>query len=731
MNRIVVLLLILLTLIFFLPFLSGEQVFGLRDHALYFYPLRQLMVEQVRAGHLPLWNPYLYGGMPLLASLQIGFFYPMTLIHYILPFNLAFNWFTILHYFLAGLFTYLLMRHYKASEEASLLSGIVFAFSGYLLSVSTMNTTLTSVVWLPLTILFWDRLLSGGGRDWLWLVLTMTLMFLGGEPTIFYSTILILIIYAFFMGKIGKLWYLLPVVLLTLGLLAAQIFPLLEFTLNSVRTWRTEFDFISHSSLPPRETLNFILPNLWGSFLNGTYSKAILGSDIQTWILSPYIGLLSLFMAGLGVIAGRSRRAYFFLTAGILFLFLSFGRYTPFYKLLFRGLPGLSFIRYPVKFMFFPTFAVAILSGFGLDRLSRILNQKVLLAVGSIMGVILALVLGSGIFKRSLHTLISARLGLTEDLKFTLAALLNANLTNWLIIFLLLLFALVLLTLYYRKQIKVGILTRGLVALVALDLLIFNFNLNPPVIKELQTFVPLNAEIMLKDRSLFRYYVDPRVYEKSGGFYRDQTEVLVGLKTKLMPNFMIPHHLSDLMGRESIEPLRQVRFYYEFRDKFLPDRLDLLSKANVKYILSYERLFDPQLKLLSDQQFYLYQNLLYYPRAYIRGGECRIIKYEPNRVEITANSKSGGPLVLADSFDPGWKATIDGRPVKIELEEPFFRRVLVPAGERRVVFRYSPDSLKWGALVSLISLLVIIVIGFWNLRLNASVPIGLGRNRDV
>lgn len=700
--------LILLTLIFFLPFLSGERVFGLRDHALYFYPLRHLMVEQVRVGHLPLWNPYIYCGMPLLASLQVGFFYPLTLIHYILPFNLAFNWFTILHYFLAGLFTYLLMRHYKASEEASLLSGIVFAFSGYLLSVSTMNTTLTSVVWLPLVILFWDRLLSGAGRDWLWLVLIMVLMLLGGEPTIFYSTILLMIIYAFFIGKIGKLWYLAPVMLLTLGLLAIQLFPLLEFTINSVRTWRTEFDFISHSSLPPREALNVIFPNIWGSFLDGTYSKAILGSDIQTWILSPYLGLLALFLAGLVVIAERSRRTYFFLAAGLFFLLMSFGRYTPFYNLLFWGLPGISTIRYPVKFMFFPTFAAAILSGFGLDKLSRILSQKTLLALGSIMGGILAMGLGLGIFKRSLHTLISVKMGLSEELKYTLAALLKADLRNCLIIFLLLLSALALLTLYYRKQIRVEMLTRGLVALVALDLLIFNFSLNPPVIKELQSFVPLNAEIMLKDRSPFRYYVDPRIYEKSGGYYRDQTEVLVGLKTKLMPNFMVPHHLSDILGRESIEPLRQMRFYYEFRDKFLPDRLDLLSKANVKYILVYEKINDPQLKLLSDAQFFLYQNLLYCPRAYIRNGDCRITKYEPSRVEITINSKSGGPLVLADSFDPGWKAEIDGRSARIELEEPFFRRVLVPAGTHSVVFSYFPDSLKWGALVSLFSLLVMI-----------------------
>ena len=152
------------------------------------------------------------------------------------------------------------------------------------------------------------------------------------------------------------------------------------------------------------------------------------------------------------------------------------------------------------------------------------------------------------------------------------------------------------------------------------------------------------------------------------------------------------------------------------RDQFLTERLDLLSKANVKYILSYEKLADPQLKLISDKQFYLYRNLLYYPRAYIRGGECRIIKYEPNRVEIMARSVNGGNLVLADSFDPGWKAQLDGKPVKIELEEPFFRRVWTPAGEHLVIFSYSPDSLKLGAFISLLSLAVLIGISIYGFR---------------
>ena len=62
---------LLLSLGFFGPFLAGVNILGYRDLSLYFYPLRHLMVELVRSGQLPLWNPDLFLGYPLLATLQV------------------------------------------------------------------------------------------------------------------------------------------------------------------------------------------------------------------------------------------------------------------------------------------------------------------------------------------------------------------------------------------------------------------------------------------------------------------------------------------------------------------------------------------------------------------------------------------------------------------------------------------------------------------------------------
>jgi len=737
------------TLIFFAPFLTGSNLFGFRDLSLYFYPLRHLMVETIRSGHLPLWNPYIYCGIPFFATLQAGFLYPFSLLFYILPFNLGFNWFIILHYFLAAYFTYLLMKHYGVGEEGSITSGLVFAFSGYLLSVANMNTTLTSVVWLPLVLLCWDEILtpcipsphSGEGTDAtrlvssplhgmergikgvrLVLILLLVLMFLGGEPTIFYSTIILMVLYAFFKDQIAKILYLGPVLLFVFGLLAVQILPMAEYISSSVRMWRTEYGFITQGSFPIREVLNFIFPNFWGNFLTGTHSQVLLGERGQTWILSSYIGILPLFLAGLAFLR-PTRLKWFYLTGAVLFLFLAFGHYTPFYKLAFYALPGLSAIRYPVKFLFFPTFAAAVLAGWGVDKLAEDLKPRAIIIFAWMVGALFLLATLLGMFLIKMHTFISLKFKLTEDLKFLLAKLMMENQVNLFYAFLLMAIALTLMVLLYRKLISGKMLVYGIIAVTAVQLFVFNYAVNSPVSSQLTHYFPINLSILEKDRSLFRFYVDHEVAEKSGSYFNDQNEVLSSLKSKLEPNMLVPYHLQDFYGRESIEPLGNVRYYWAFREKYTNKKLELLSRANVKYILAFKPIKNPKLKLLSDKELYLYQNLGCYPRVYMQGSrpvfakasadKCEVRKYESNRIEIETNSRSGGKLVLSDNYYPGWKARIDGKLTPISREQYLFRSVQVPAGKHRVVFTYEPDSLKLGALISLVSLVGLVGIAGW------------------
>src|SRR3990172_8543066 len=113
-----------LAALYFRDVLSGTYLLIERDLSGYFIPPRFLWVELVKNGTFPLWNPYYLNGHPLFATLQPGVFYPLSIIYFFLPFDLAFNYTIVLHFFLAGLSTFLLLRCLNASYCASLISAI-------------------------------------------------------------------------------------------------------------------------------------------------------------------------------------------------------------------------------------------------------------------------------------------------------------------------------------------------------------------------------------------------------------------------------------------------------------------------------------------------------------------------------------------------------------------------------------------------------------------------------
>jgi len=128
-----------------------------RDLSVFFIPPRLFWVEAVKNGEFPLWNPYYYSGIPLLATLQSAVFYPLNIFLLILPFDLAFNWIIILHFFLAGVFMFLLMREIDASTIGSFIGALIFMLGGYMISVHNLLSTLLSVTWVPLTILLYMK----------------------------------------------------------------------------------------------------------------------------------------------------------------------------------------------------------------------------------------------------------------------------------------------------------------------------------------------------------------------------------------------------------------------------------------------------------------------------------------------------------------------------------------------------------------------------------------------
>jgi hypothetical protein len=102
-------------------------------------------------------------------------------------------------------------------------------------------------------------------------------------------------------------------------------------------------------------------------------------------------------------------------------------------------------------------------------------------------------------------------------------------------------------------------------------------------------------------------------------------------------------------------------------------------------------------------------------------GEVRWIHFTPEAREAEVRLERAGWLVLLESYDPGWRAWVDGRAVPVYPANGLFQAIAVPAGVHRVRWVYFPSSLIAGGIVTLLG-----VAGF---SLGVLRPLLVGRTR--
>ena len=162
-DGVVVLVLLFLCLLFFWQILTPDPLdrrwLAKGDFTDQFYAFRTFLSQELWSGRLPLWNPFTLSGSPFLADMQAAVYYPLGLL-IILLFGkgglplIAVEIEVILHFFLASLFVYLLVKTLSGSRLAGLVSGIVYAYGTYLTSYPKVQMAiLEGQTWVPLSLL--------------------------------------------------------------------------------------------------------------------------------------------------------------------------------------------------------------------------------------------------------------------------------------------------------------------------------------------------------------------------------------------------------------------------------------------------------------------------------------------------------------------------------------------------------------------------------------------------
>jgi len=360
----------------------GIETFVARDYGFFVYPLAHFQKESFWHGELPFWNPYNNCGVPFLAQWNTMPLYPPSLIYLTLPLEWSLSFFSLLHLWFAGLGMFFLARRWTGNAFAAAFAGTAFAFNGFTLNLLMWPSHIATFGWLPWVVLAVEGAWREGGKKIPLAAFAGAMQMLAGGPeTIFLTWLIVLALWLqqFILAETPRpalLWRFPTVIVLVFALSAAQLLPFLDLVTHAQReTGYTDLRW----SMPGFGLANFLVPMAFGS----TVSEGIFFQHGQYWTSSYYLGIGTLWLALFATIFIRERRVRLLTFIAILGLLCALGENTPFYPLVRRFIPQLSFITYPVKFVMAVVFAAPLLAAFALANLKN--RRKQLLSTGAVL----------------------------------------------------------------------------------------------------------------------------------------------------------------------------------------------------------------------------------------------------------------------------------------------------------------------------------------------------------
>jgi hypothetical protein len=291
-------------LVFGVPALAGHPVFP-GDDLTQNFPLRVLAGRQIRSGQLPLFDPYIWSGAPLLGGWNAGAVYPLTFLFAFVPPAAAWTLNMISTWAVAGLGMFVFLRAMRLGRLPSLLGALSFAFAGAMSAQVAHLGLVAGMSWVPLQLLSVLRLTEARSTvsrlRWVAALAAATgLTILAGEPRAITNAVVIVVIYAAWrIARLGRRCGPAAVSVaagLALGVClgAVQWLPGLAAVATSQRAASSAALFNS-GSLPARWLLLMLVPDLLGG--SGSLGQPAFFASYNLAEVTSYVGILPLVAA--------------------------------------------------------------------------------------------------------------------------------------------------------------------------------------------------------------------------------------------------------------------------------------------------------------------------------------------------------------------------------------------------------------------------------------------------
>ncbi len=739
---------------------------------LQFVPWREWAWQMLFSGKIPLWNPLVGMGAPLIANYQSAVFYPP-------------NWFlaalqliagtpgqawgqallVAFHLAWAGTGMVLLTRRLGFEPLAQIVSSLAFSMSSYLVSRSGFESINATVAWLPWVIWSVDRFCDPQVLDlpyyswktvsaWMPLALCLGMQLLAGHAQTTWYTLLLAFAWMVFWSLRRAGWRGLRKafffagsgVFLAILLASIQLLPTAEYLQQSQRANAVDYDYAVNYSFWPWRFLTLFAPDLFGNPAHGDY-----WFNVYFWEDAIYIGFLPISLAIAAIISAgffkkgikgenevRSSSPAFILGLVVLIVavfFVAMGRYTPIFPFLYRYVPTFALFQAPTRISILAVFSLAILSGMGINAWHR--PEKRALYWSRLGGAgAFAVTLGAGLGWYAMR-----------DVKTTfIRAIALAGL--WAL-------GTAILNLTAPKKDgrrNIPIWSLGVTLWVCLDLLAAGWGLNPtgpislyqtqnealntvkPMIGQGRIYLPADAENEIKFSQFLQ--VDTFEFKEAVANFRKiilpDANMLDGIASVNNFDPLVPGRYSRWMDQLQTRASIELPWWFKWMNVSIVEEAAANASGGVQFhsingssrfqwfacaidtkdgeeaweAVNKQQNLEPPLRGL-DMPLVVEAQTGDSKTQDCRqdpGASIQVLEDQPNMQRIRVNATKAGWLFQADTWYPGWQASIDHTAAPLLHAEYLFRAIPVPAGQHTVEIVYRPISFYCGFGLSSLTL---------------------------
>ena len=677
--------------------------------------------ERFSQGEVPLWNPYNNAGLPFIADTQAAVFYPPRLVTIGIS-NLAGGWSynalqmeMTFHVLMLTLFMYAFIRRLTIekpfSEFGAFASAIIAGYSGFTTGYPPLQLALLEAsIWLPLALIGILEATRHKHLNWRWLLFAgfaLGVSWMAGHPqTSWFLTYFIVAYFAYrvYVQHYGWLHFVLGTLLfglITVGVVAVQLLPSLEYTAQTMRTG-ISFDEKANG-FPIQDVIQFIYPTVVS-------------------IYSPlFVGITGLFLAIMAVV-GKSRDYIFWSASAIIALALSFGANSAVFHMLYNLLPGLSLFRGQERAAYLVMSNLSILAGLGTVYL---LSQRTTLNLFKPIRVGLSALLALSIFISSI--VFVAWLNDSETFNYVVSPVFFSTVIISILLFIL----------YQFFNSPQSYWHWGLIILLVFELFTvtidseFNYE-HRQAWQPTPLQVPSFIEQIQQDSNLYR--VDGNFFGLFGNYGTlFGVQDVRGISPLFLdgPHAIIQRELPDevtwelfavkyvLTAVETLPTLSEVISVNPYRDETVyVHELDN-PRPFALLMYDYEVLDSDQFAraLLANPDFNERETIILANDPTIELTEdtsdnniVEMVEFKPEQFTLSINTSDNAILSLALVDYTGWHAQIDGESIETIRAYGALTAIPISEGQHIITFTYDPITYKIGAIISLFTWSLLIIL---------------------